>query len=330
VLAGGGVVGGMYEVGALAALAEALPGFRANAFDLYVGSSAGAVVAALMANGVPPGELYRILDEGANDPLNFTRESVFLKGSFTGAAWNFAQLVWAVGKNVVRGWHLDWPDLLARSRGAMPAGFFSLQRLEHYLRTAFGARGLANDFRACPRPLVIPAMDLDRGERVVFGLGDLADVPISDAVAASSAIPGFFEPYHLRGRDYVDGDVGHTGHADLAVDLGATFLVVINPLVPHRSSDGGPPAIRRQGLYGILEQAGRITSQNILELGLRELRLRRPEVEFHLIQPAGGDADLAGPSMGFEASRRALRRGYAFTRERLEALGRVFADRFRA
>jgi hypothetical protein len=53
-------------------------------------------------------------------------------------------------------------------------------------------------------------------------------------------------------------------------------------------------------------------------------------VEFHLIQPAEGDTDLAGPSMGFEASRRALRRGYAFTRERLEALGRVFADRFRA
>jgi len=45
VLAGGGVVGGMYEVGALAALEEALPDFRANQFDLYVGSSAGAVVA---------------------------------------------------------------------------------------------------------------------------------------------------------------------------------------------------------------------------------------------------------------------------------------------
>ena len=63
VLAGGGVVGGMYEVGALAALEEALPDFRANEFDLYVGSSAGAVVATLMANQVRPLDLYAILDE---------------------------------------------------------------------------------------------------------------------------------------------------------------------------------------------------------------------------------------------------------------------------
>ena len=59
-LAGGGVIGGMYEVGALAALDE-VPGFRANDFDLYVGSSAGSVVGALMANGVRPGDLYAIL-----------------------------------------------------------------------------------------------------------------------------------------------------------------------------------------------------------------------------------------------------------------------------
>ena len=50
VLAGGGIIGGMYEVGALAALDEALPEFRVNNFDLYVGSSSGSVVSALMAN----------------------------------------------------------------------------------------------------------------------------------------------------------------------------------------------------------------------------------------------------------------------------------------
>ena len=53
-LAGGGVVGGMYEVGVLAALDESLQGFRANDFDIYVGVSAGSVVASLMANGVRP------------------------------------------------------------------------------------------------------------------------------------------------------------------------------------------------------------------------------------------------------------------------------------
>src|SRR5262245_66536260 len=90
VLAGGGVVGGMYEVGALAALDESLPAFRANDFDLYVGSSAGAVVASLMANQVRPLDLYAILDEERDDPLNFHRGSGYHRGSFGIAARSFA------------------------------------------------------------------------------------------------------------------------------------------------------------------------------------------------------------------------------------------------
>src|SRR5437867_12212241 len=88
-LAGGGIVGGMYEVGGLAALDEALPGFRANDFDLYVGSSAGAVVTSLMANQVGALDLCQILDEERDGPLNFHRGSVYHKGSFSIAARNF-------------------------------------------------------------------------------------------------------------------------------------------------------------------------------------------------------------------------------------------------
>jgi predicted acylesterase/phospholipase RssA len=77
VLAGGGVIGGMYEVGVLTALDDALPGFRANQFDLYVGSSSGSVVSSLMANGIRPRDLYEILDEERDDPLNFQRGSVY-------------------------------------------------------------------------------------------------------------------------------------------------------------------------------------------------------------------------------------------------------------
>ena len=140
-LAGGGVIGGMYEVGALAALDETLPDFRANEFDLYVGSSAGSVVGALMANGVKPLDLYAILDEERDDPLNFQRGSVYHKGSFSGAARNLAQFVWAIGKRAVTDFRLEWPDLLARSGGDMPAGFFSLAPLEAYIREAFLAKG---------------------------------------------------------------------------------------------------------------------------------------------------------------------------------------------
>jgi len=60
-LAGGGVTGGMYEVGALTALEERLNG-SGRGFDVYVGCSAGSVVAALLAGGVRASEVYRILD----------------------------------------------------------------------------------------------------------------------------------------------------------------------------------------------------------------------------------------------------------------------------
>ena len=328
VLAGGGVIGGMYEVGALAALDEVLPDFRANEFDLYVGSSAGSVVGALMANGVSPRELYAILDEERDDPLNFQRGSVYHKGSFSGAARNLAQFVWAIGKRAVTDFRLEWPDLLARSGGDMPAGFFSLAPLEAYIREAFQAKGLSNSFTGTPRPLLVAAVALDRAERVVFGSGDHMGVPISQAIAASSAIPGFFEPYRIRGRDYVDGDVGYTGHADLAVEAGAKALVALNPAVPQCLNGGDAPEIRRGGLYAIMEQTTHIASLNLFSVGLREIKLLHPDVQILVVQPEPRPSPLVGPSMGFEASRAALRYGYRTVKEWLDGPGAAVTARF--
>jgi predicted acylesterase/phospholipase RssA len=328
VLAGGGVIGGMYEVGALAALDETLPDFRANDFDLYVGSSSGSVVGALMANGVRPLDLYAILDEERDDPLNFQRGSVYQNGSFSGAARNLAQFVWAIGKRAMTDFRLEWPDLLARSGSDMPAGFFSLASLEAYIREAFLAKGLSNSFTGTLKPLLVGAVSLDRAERVVFGSGDLMDVPISQAIAASAAIPGFFEPYRIRGRDYVDGDVGYTGHADLAVHAGAKVLVALNPAVPQCLTEPDEPEIRRGGLYAIMEQTTHISSLNLFSSGLREIKLRHPEVDILVIQPEPKPSPLVGPSMGFEASRAALRYGYQTLKEWLAGPGAGAATRF--
>src|SRR5262245_47859981 len=71
-LAGGGVIGGMYEVGAMTALEERLNGNGAG-FDIYVGCSAGSVVASLLASGIRASEIYHILDQDLDDPLNFRR-----------------------------------------------------------------------------------------------------------------------------------------------------------------------------------------------------------------------------------------------------------------
>ncbi len=324
-LAGGGVIGGMYEVGAISALEEHMSG--GSGFHVYVGCSAGSVVAALLASGIPASEIFRVVDQDLDDPLNFRRNAVYASDSFRHAAGRFGRLLWAVGKGAVLGWRGSVPDMLAHAEHDLPAGFFSLAALERFMREAFEKRGLPNSFGALERTLLIPAIDLERAQRVVFGRGELREVPISQAVAASSAIPGFFEPYAINGHDYVDGGVGFSGHADLAAEAGASVVVVINPLVPNYEK--GVTPLRSRGLYAIMEQAGRIYSQNLLQLGLAALRMKYPHTEFFLIQPSQADAPMFGPSMGFEASRAALRFGYESTREWLGGQGAPLLQRLR-
>ena len=310
-LGGGGVIGGMYEVGALAALEERLHG-EGHGFDLYVGCSAGSVVASLLANGVPAQELYRILDQDLEDPLNFRRGAVFAPDSFRHAASRFGRMMWAFGKNAVTAVRGSIPDMLARAERDLPPGFFSLVALERFMRQGFEAKKLTNSFAALPRTLLIPAIDLDRAERVVFGREALRDVTISQAVAASSAIPGFFEPFTICGRDYVDGGVGFSGHADLAAEAGADVVFVVHPLVPNLGDGEGGP-MRSRGLWTIMEQASRIYGQNLLQLGLTTLAVRFPRTAFFLLEPPRTKNPLFGPSMGFEAARTALRFGYSST-----------------
>src|SRR5207244_4613885 len=111
----------MYEVGALAALEERLNG-EGRGFDVYVGCSAGSVVASLLANGVRARDLYRILDQDLDDPLNFRRGAVFAPDSFRQAASRFGRMMWAFGKNAVTAVRGSIPDMLARAERDLPPG----------------------------------------------------------------------------------------------------------------------------------------------------------------------------------------------------------------
>src|SRR5215218_4724178 len=69
VLGGGGVTGGVYEIGALRALDLLAVNRTVNQFDVYVGTSAGAFVAALAANGVTPEEMMRVVNQQVPTPF---------------------------------------------------------------------------------------------------------------------------------------------------------------------------------------------------------------------------------------------------------------------
>src|SRR2546423_12426255 len=80
-LAGGGPLGGIYEVGALLALADSLEGVDLNALDVYVGVSSGSFVAAALANGISPAQMYRLfIAEGGDAAL---APGLFLRSAFS-------------------------------------------------------------------------------------------------------------------------------------------------------------------------------------------------------------------------------------------------------
>src|SRR5438270_13403648 len=82
VLGGGGFTGGVYQIGALRALDLLSVNRTVNQFDVYVGTSAGAFVAAAVANGVTPEEMMRVIVQQVPTPFPDARVSSLLKPNY--------------------------------------------------------------------------------------------------------------------------------------------------------------------------------------------------------------------------------------------------------
>ncbi len=299
VLAAGGVTGALYEVGVLRGIEERL-GPLHRIFDVFVGVSAGASVAAFLSQGVLATRLYQALLSGA-DPIFPLRQRDVVELDMLQAA-----RIARMGARIVGRACVDFfRRRAAPSRGPaeLPAGFFSLESYRRFLAGTFRANGLSDDFRGLGKRLLIPATDLDSSHRVVFGRPPWDDVPISSAIAASSAIPVFFEPVPLRDRQFIDGNVGRAAHLDLAVEVGATQVLVVSPLVPVENVPGQclvPPgngsrmcaSLRERGIWTILNQATRIQHHARLHLGIAAIKAEHPEVDLRLIEPSRADATM--------------------------------------
>src|SRR5438046_2943545 len=82
VLGGGGFTGGVYEIGALRALDLLSVNRTVNQFDVYVGTSAGAFVAAAVANGVTPEEMMRVVNQQVPTPFRDIDVGTLLRPNF--------------------------------------------------------------------------------------------------------------------------------------------------------------------------------------------------------------------------------------------------------
>jgi predicted acylesterase/phospholipase RssA len=340
---GGGITGAMYEFGCLRAFDDFFQGsFSSLGFDVYIGTSGGAVVAMLMANGVSPALIMDVIATSRKHPLNFRHEDVFRFDweNYRRSLGRTVRMLPAVYRYYRR--HktpFSLQSLMGLLQENLPSGLFSMRDYIRYLDALIRQMNLATSFRQIHKELYIPAINLDRASRTVFGDEGWKDVPISKAIAASSALPFYFEPVSIDGVDYVDGGTAQLAHVDLAINKGADRILVLNPIVPIQNDQrrvcipsfaGACARISEKGISYVWDQAARINSHEKLEMVLGRLRVSHPWARIVRVEPGSSDTVLFAQHILSYASRiQVLDYGYrttsAFLEERGDEMRELFA-----
>jgi NTE family protein len=330
VLGGGGFTGGVYEIGALRALDLLAVNSTVNNFDIYVGTSAGSFVAGMLANGITPDEMMQVLNRRVPSELEDLDLDRVLKPNYFG----FLQKAVALPlrslelvRTLARIGELSAIDLGVGLAESLPTGLYSGAGVNDYVEGVLAEADRQNDFRLLDRELYITATDLDTTERIVFGEEEWADVPISKAIQCSTALPIVYKPVELKGRQLVDGGIRSTTNVDIAVERGAKFIVVLNPIVPYvndfekriqtvfgnrvrRVSDMGMPAIANQTF--------RILAHARLHQAVEQWQERYPGVDIILVEPEPNDELMFGtPIMDYSRRLRIAQHGFESVTARL-------------
>jgi NTE family protein len=324
VLGGGGFTGGVYEIGALRALDLLAVNRTVNEFDVYIGTSAGAFIASMLANGVTPEEMMRVLNRRLPSPIKDMDQGTLLKPNYRGFVSNAARfpfrLLGAAREMAGHITDVSVMDVIGKLSAALPTGIYDGRGIEGYVAEVLADPDRTDDFRLLERELYLPATDLDTTERVIMGKGDWADVPISTAVAASAALPMIYSPVELRGRQFVDGGIRSTTNVDVAVEHGAKFIVVVNPLVPYVNDfrkqiptvfGSRARRVSDMGFAGVGNQSFRILSHDRLHRAVEDWDRKYPGVDLILIEPEPDDELMFGTSILDYSSRlRIARHGF--------------------
>ena len=334
VLAGGGIMGASYEIGALTAIDRMFSGsFSINRFDTYLGISAGSVIATLVANRIRPADIYTAIARDERRVFNWRRKDIYqfdLRGSITAGFDLIANLYNIIRHHRKQKWKFNLHDFIYILQEQFPSGLFSLDPLQKYLCGAFREENLRDRFDELKAELYIPAYDLDRGQRVVFGSADYRDSHICQAITASCAIPYFFRPYQIDGSYYIDGSTGKVLHLDVPIESGAELIIVINPRVPIDNdpehaclpdlSYGKCSSISDLGLNFSWEQSRRIEAQENIASAIQNYRHKYPKVEIVLFEPGRDESLLFFQNpMSMAARNHIMAYGYTTTLNQLKS-----------
>jgi NTE family protein len=302
VLGGGGFTGGVYEIGALRALDLLSVNRTVNQFDVYVGTSAGAFIASMAANGITPEEMMRVVNRQVPTPFRDVDVGTLLRPNVMEFARRGLTLPWKLvklGRDLAgQIGAISAMDIVLGLAEVLPSGMYSGAGIERYLRAVLNDPDRTDDFRLLDPELYIVATDLDTCERIVFGANEWDDVPISTAVSASTALPMVYKPVKVKDRELVDGGIVSTTNLDIAVEAGAKLVVVVNPLVPYVNDftktvpgllGSRTRHVSDMGFPQIGYQAFKLLAYQRLHEMARQWEQRYPGVDIVLIEPEPND-----------------------------------------
>lgn len=249
VLGAGGMVGQAYNAGVLAALEQDL-GWDPRTADVVVGTSAGSVTGTALRLGVAAADLFASTCEAPLSP-----EGAAFFALIDGAD---EDLPVPSPLHLLRGWRPPSGRLLARAvlepwtlrAGAVAGSLLPPGRYDLRERT----RVLDRLGRGWPSDLWVCAARRDDGRRAVFGRDSMPIARLSDAVAASCAIPGYFAPVQIGTRHYVDGGVHSPTNADVLTHAGLDVVVVVSSMSAAHGATRRPDAAIRWAAHRRLEQ----------------------------------------------------------------------------
>ncbi len=288
VLGAGGVQGGAWQTGGLDALAD-VTGWDPASADVIVGTSAGSMIGSLVAAGLPPwfmvahsrGESFEGIDDARGAPSADAERN-------GGASFRLARGAFPL---IPGSLPLALRSLLRPHRhtpagvlsGWLPRGVISSDPLRDIIR-----RTVPGTWTQHPCHWVV-ACDYSTGRRVAFGREDAPPATLEDAVAASCAIPGFYQPVKIAGRNYVDGGIWSTSNVDVVRGQGLDLVICLNPTSTLHPIGA---AVRPSSWIQLLT-----SSETGRRLGREAQRLRDDGTEVALIQPTGRDLDAMGVNL---------------------------------
>ena len=294
VLSGGGVKAAAFHIGVCLALREkgfkfaggspskVLNDFTSDTmtFKTYVGSSAGSIIASLLASGFSVESLIEAFAVGAGEGIRnrrwinkgkklkpLTYRDVFALNMSSSHPSRLLPNIFKKKPLVSGG-----IEVLLK-QGFKVNGVFSTRNIERYLRENVVED---NHFSSLGVQLFIIATQLNHSRKVVFG--DFENTTkdnsikyanyakISDAVAASTSLPPAFAPYSIpnqKGKDlfFFDGEIRDTLSTHVPYDFGSDLIIASYSIQPYHFnkeigslSEFGMPAIINQALYQLVEQ----------------------------------------------------------------------------